>query len=36
MIRLEEGIPVPRKLEELAWQDRGLTTTEVLREAGIK
>lgn len=36
LIRLEEGIPIPRKLEELVWQDRGLTTTEVLREAGIK
>ncbi len=36
LIRLDGGAPIPRRLEELAWQDHGLTTTEVLRGIGLK
>ena len=36
MIRLDGKAPIPRKLEELAWQDCGMTTTEVLRGIGLK
>lgn len=36
LIRLDGGVPVPRPLEELIWQDCGLTTTEVLAGIGLK
>ncbi len=36
LIRLDGRVPVPRPLEELAWQDGGLTTTEVLAGIGLK
>lgn len=36
LIRLDGGAPISRRLEELAWQDQGLTTTEVLRGSGVK
>ena len=36
LIRLDGGAPIPRQLEELVWQDCGLTTTEVLRGIGLK
>lgn len=36
LIRLDDRASVPRRLEELVWQDRGLTTTEVLAGIGLK
>lgn len=36
LIRLDARAPIPRQLEELVWQDRGLTTTEVLKGIGLK
>ena len=36
LIRLDGGAPISRQLEELVWQDCGLTTTEVLRGIGLK
>ena len=36
LIRLDGGVPIPRQLEELAWRDCGMTTTEVLKGIGLK
>lgn len=36
LIRLDNRIPVPHRLEELVWNDRGLTTTMVLAEIGLR
>ena len=36
LIRLEGVVSIPRKPEELVWQDCGMTTTEVLKGIGLK
>ena len=36
LIWLDGRAPIPRKLEELAWKDCGMTTTEVLKGIGLK
>lgn len=36
LIRLDERASVTRRLQDLAWQDLGLTTTEVLTGIGLK
>lgn len=36
LIRLEASAPLPVSLEELAWQDPGLTTTQVLLATGLR
>ena len=36
LIRLDARAPILRQPEELSWQDRGLTTTEVLKGIGLR
>lgn len=36
LIRLDNRIPVPHRLEELVWRDQGLTTAMVLAEIGLR
>ncbi len=36
LIRLTGKAPLPFEIEQLCWEDRGLTTTQVLEKCGIK